>query len=56
MHRKSRKELHRKIPQSKVKKYWLGWLVNLKSQRGIYYEVYYKKEQCLQSYDLSERA
>ncbi len=39
-----RKELNKKIPQCKVRNTDLVELVNLKSQRGIYHEVYIKKE------------
>ena len=41
MHRKG---LSRKIPQCKVRYTDLSELVNLKSQRGIYNEVYSKKQ------------
>lgn len=39
-----RKGLHKKIPRCKVRNTGQRQLVNLKSQRGIYYEVYNKKE------------
>lgn len=40
-----RKGLSKMIPQCKVRNTDLSELVNLKSQRGIYNEVYNKKEQ-----------